>query len=173
MPVCLRFARVAERVRRRHAAARRVRTSRVVVVLVRRASSGAERLRLSGRRVRSARCGLRPVTVIGLKTHLRRCDQSGAYVVAGTASPDVLRNPGRQGYWYPLYLDKDAATKEFGARIIEITFIQIPQVVFYGPAEDPEARRRLMCAPEFGWCPYTLTPRVRGYPQLCITGRKK
>ena len=59
------------------------------------------------------------------------CDQSGAYVVAGTASPDVLRNPGRQGYWYPLYLDKDAAIKEFGARIIEITFIQIPQVVFY------------------------------------------
>ena len=88
------------------------------------------------------------------------CDQSGAYVVAGTASPDVLRNPGRQGYWYPLYLDKDAAIKEFGARVIEITFIQIPQVVFYGPAEDPEARRRLMCAPEFGWCHNPLTPRV-------------
>ena len=68
---CVRFARVAERVRRRHAAARRVRTSRVVVVLVRRASSGAERLRLSGGRVRSARGRLRPVTVIGLKTRLR------------------------------------------------------------------------------------------------------
>ena len=80
--------------------------------------------------------------------------------MAGTASPDVLRNPGRQGYWYPLYLDKDAAIKEFGARIIEITFIQIPQVVFYGPAENPEARRRLMCAPEFGWCHNPLTPRV-------------
>ena len=59
------------------------------------------------------------------------------------------------------------------AHIIEITFIQIPQVVFYGPAEDPEARRRLMCAPEFGWCHNPLTPLVRGYPQICITGRRK
>ena len=63
----------------------------------------------------------------------------------------VARRPeksGAAGPLVPLYLDKDAAIKEFGARIIEIA-IQIPQVVFYGPAEDPEADEA-MCAPGLG-----------------------